>query len=292
MNRIQQINFVFPNLSSAEREWNHVFGTLLMNMPTVNQDDLVFFPMPSKALPTTAFRAGNVSFPMIVMDRPIDMNIEIGRLLLADQQTSCLEFDHMISEQINEVNCLTSPNSLEVLSMTELSVHLKDRLISIDHTGLNIPTSILNKMEWNQLVQQLSEVTNLYNYPGEEWPFIIPSVENEYCSDIDNFITGRIPKFELVYDSYTELPILQFALNTDLSRGEAERIFPQPYGFGIPGLEEIFRSLFVQSPWSHSLIIRIDLYYKRNESIPTDWETGQWLVRMGGRVKRAETKTP
>ncbi|MGO0058797.1 hypothetical protein ACTID9_01965 [Brevibacillus fluminis] len=136
----------------------------------------------------------------------------------------------------------------------------------------------------DELIATIAKVSKLYRYPEEDWPFIIPADESEYKIDITDFSEKRTPKFEFVYDSYIHKPVIQLALETDLSREEMEATFPEPIGFAIPGLEEIFRSLMVKSPWDDGLGFRFDLYYHSDKNDLSDWETGEWLVKHGGRI--------
>jgi len=126
-------------------------------------------------------------------------------------------------------------------------------------------------------------VANVYHYPtGEDWPFIIPATAKEFQRDIQHFVAGREPKFELVYDGWTAQPLLQFALGTNLTRPQLETLLPAPYGWVIPELADVFRSLFLAHPWP-GLQIRFDLYYHSAEL--SNWETGEWLVKAGGRIR-------
>jgi hypothetical protein len=60
-------------------------------------------------------------------------------------------------------------------------------------------------------------------------------------------------------------------------------MFPEPEGTTFPELEEIFRVVPVLSPWP-GLDVRFDLCY-RIDNGPSDWETGEWLVTEGGRIR-------
>ncbi|MDL5206310.1 hypothetical protein [Streptomyces sp. ALI-76-A] len=118
---------------------------------------------------------------------------------------------------------------------------------------------------------------------GEEWPFVLPSTSDELLGDIRDFVVGREPRFELVYDQELTQTEWQFALWTDLPRTELELLFPEPEGITFPALEEIFRVVPVLHPWP-GLSIRFDLCYRIDDS-PSDWETGEWLVAEGGRIR-------
>jgi hypothetical protein len=282
MNRLKKITYVFPCSHPDEKTWFQAFGSILRNIPAIHAEALAFLPSPETALPATSFQTGNVSFPMLILDTDTEIQLEIGKLLVCHQ--------HGTESGLGEMNTIragASPRKRQndqLLPITELYNRLQDRLIALDHTGLNIPTSLLSRPGWDELTRKLANICNLYQYPDEEWPFVIPATEEEFSSDIRHFIPGRTPKFELVYDSYVQKVCLQFAIDTDLTKQEAEEKFPPPVGFAIPGLEEIFRSVFVQNPWSDDLIVRIDLNFTSGEQSPTDWQTGEWLVRHGGRI--------
>jgi hypothetical protein len=120
--------------------------------------------------------------------------------------------------------------------------------------------------------------------PPEEWPFVLPSTPGELRDDIRDSVVGREPRFELVHDEWLTRTQWQFALWTDLTRAELERLFPEPEGITFPGLEEVFRVVPVRHPWPGPGI-RFDLCY-RVEDGPSDWETGEWLVTEGGRIRQ------
>ncbi|MCR8632062.1 hypothetical protein [Paenibacillus radicis (ex Xue et al. 2023)] len=255
MKRISELTFVFPQNTEEEREWGTHFLHLLEYIPSFRQS--------STALPRVGFRWDNGTLPAVYWstsedsDRPIPLGYGVESI-----------------ESVQE----------GVLSMEQLYKILEGRLIGMDHAGVNIPTASITPSDWTVLLSELAERANLYRYPGEDWPFILPAEEGEFETDITNFSVKRTPKFELVHDKYTKSPIFQFALETDLSRKESEALFPDPIGFAIPGLDEIFRSLFIRHPWEREMAIRFDLYYKPASLELSDWETGEWLVMNGGRM--------
>jgi hypothetical protein len=102
-------------------------------------------------------------------------------------------------------------------------------------------------------------------------------------------VTGRTPKFELVYDAYSPLPVVQFQLETELSQAEVEERLPEPYGISFPDLGEIFRTVYIEHPWS-GLLIRFDVAFDR-PGAADDWKTGEWLVKQGRRMVYAAPKS-
>ncbi|QGQ94144.1 hypothetical protein EHS13_04095 [Paenibacillus psychroresistens] len=281
MTRLTEITFIFPNDHQNEKEWNRTFGALLMGIP--NCRELNFMPVSEKNLPSTSFRATSVNYPQIVLGTSLPIQAVFGCVSIRNGIDLAGTWEQLAETEAID-NVLKSSEVPNDHSITALYARLKGHLIDMDHSGVNIPVPLFEKSKWEELTQKLSQITNIYRYPGEEWPFIIPANEEEFQADITDFSAPRTLKFELVYDEYNALPILQFALITDLSRNELEEAFPHPYGYAIPGLEDIFRSVMVDSPWSKDVLIRIDLYYKGNEAELTDWETGEWLVKSGGRI--------
>lgn len=116
------------------------------------------------------------------------------------------------------------------LPMGELIKRLKGHIVRIDHTGVNIPASIISNETWQKFIHNIAEHTNLYKYPtNDTWPFILPATEQEFKTDITQFPAGREPKFELVYDSYDSNPTIQIDVETDLTRIAIEQLLPDPY---------------------------------------------------------------
>jgi hypothetical protein len=60
-------------------------------------------------------------------------------------------------------------------------------------------------------------------------------------------------------------------------------MFPAPVGTALAGLEDIFRTVYVRHTWQN-LEMRVDLCF-RNDDGPSTWETGEWLVTEGGRIR-------
>lgn len=132
-----------------------------------------------------------------------------------------------------------------MLGMADLTSRLAGHVKRIDHTGVNLPASATSSEQWRNLVSAIASASTMYRYPTGE----------EW----------------------------QFALWTDLTRAELELMFPEPEGITLPGLEEIFRVVRTYHPWPGPGI-RFDLCY-RIENSPSDWETGEWLVTQGGRIR-------
>jgi hypothetical protein len=170
------------------------------------------------------------------------------------------------------------------LDLADLTERLAGHVTRVDHTGVNMPAGAVSEQQWQSLIQAIGSAATLYRYPtGEQWPFVLPSTPGELQTDIRDFVVGREPRFELVYDEWSPHMTWQFALWTTLTRSDLERLFPAPYGMTLPGLEDIFRTVYVRHPWP-DLAIRFDLCYRVDDG-PSDWETGEWLVTEGGRIR-------
>ncbi|TVX94420.1 hypothetical protein [Paenibacillus agilis] len=278
MTRLQTINIVFPNSNENEKDWINLFGDLFLDLANKENTAVCFTLMPEQYLPSTVIRGDDVTFPVITFD-----DVKSKRQLAIDLETIAAKAVVTSNHELNHAH---------YLPIDKLHALLKGRIVGVDHTGVNLPTSIISRPEWERVLNVLASHSNVYHYPEEDWPFIIPADETEFAEDITSFDRKRTPKFELVYDKYANKPMLQFALETNIPRSEMEALFPGPSGFAIPGLDEIFRSVLIQSPWNELLTIRIDLYYLAQDAEVelNDWATGEWLIREGGRVKAGVVK--
>lgn len=268
--RLKAIKLLFPQNTPQEREWFNYFKNLFNQS---SERGIILEPEnPKGSLPLTSIQAESLSFPTVVLETDAKIRLRIG----------CLEVVSSKCEAMPE-KAKREPSPKDTfLPLEVVASKLQGRVTGVDHTGLNIPDRVVSREQWDAFIHSLAKITNIYKYPEEEWPFIIPATHEEFESDIADFVSGRTPRFEWVYDSYSAIPVLQFSLETTLNRAKAEALFPFPNGFGIPGLEDIFRTVFVKCPWE-GLLIRIDLNYKRDTT--NDWITGEWLIREGGRVR-------
>ncbi len=169
------------------------------------------------------------------------------------------------------------------LSMKEVYGKLAGHVTRVDHTGINLPMALVSREQWEVFVSSLAGQTNLYEYPtGEPWLFVLPATQAEFGTDITDFPLGREPRFELVYDEYSPMPTIQIDIGTDLTRREVKKLFPEPFGISFPDLAEYFRTVYLWHEWP-GLDIRFDIRF--NNEDPGSWETGEWLVTEGGRVR-------
>lgn len=217
-------------------------------------------PQPAGARPVTAFELADVAGPDVVFDT-----------------------GQAIRGRCNEGAPPEERPRQTGVELADLTRRLAGHVKRVDHTGVNLPTHAISPEQWRDLVGGLASVSTMYRYPtGEEWPFVLPSTSDELSGGIRDFVVGREPRFELVHAEGLAQTEWQFALWTDLTRTELELLFPEPEGLTFPGLAEIFRVVPIRHPWP-ALGIRFDLCY-RIEDGPSDWETGEWLVREGGRI--------
>ncbi len=196
------------------------------------------------------------------------------------------EYDHdLLEPQIQGLFTeYGNVNNSNTITLEELINKLTEHVINIDHVGINIPSKYFSFNHWNKIVNILSKQCNIYRYPdGKDWPFIIPATKYEHITDITEFLSDRVPKFELVYERFCENPIIQFDIQTDLNRSEAIKLFPDPTGISYPNLANIFRTVFIHHPLG-PFFIRFDIRFKSNEKA-NDWNTGRWLVQNGGRIR-------
>ena len=167
------------------------------------------------------------------------------------------------------------------LSIIEVKTKLKGHVKRVDHTGINLPSSLYSKQDWDNLLKYFSTVSNLYSYPtGEPWPFLLPSTLTENLNEINNFTILREPRFEIVYDNYTDIVTIQIDIETDLSKSEVESLFPKNQGIYFHSLEDSFKSIYLD--YSNHLDIRFDIRFNCSHN---SFESGEWFVSDGRRIR-------
>ncbi|MEU5199376.1 hypothetical protein AB0G86_35930 [Streptomyces scabiei] len=271
MDRLAEITFLLPDAPESHRfldELRTLFSQVGYARPTRSAhtaggvgDRLTLTPpRPAGACPVTAFEIADVSVP--------DVALGVGRSVGA-RAAEGTRAPRVLSAHVEPADLVR-----------RLDGHVR----RVDHTGVNVPACANPPARWHELVGALASTAAMYRYPtGEDWPFVLPSTADELRDDIRDVVVGREPRFELVYDQWLTRPQWQFALGTDLTRPQLERMFPEPEGLTFPELADVFRVVPVRSPWPE-LDLRFDLSY-RTEGGPTDWETGAWLVSEGGRIR-------
>jgi hypothetical protein len=294
--RLLRAVYLFPAADEVGRIFFTHLTALLGEIPTslTTPDRVLLVPThPPDALPTTEFRLADVPFPQLLLTTAQPIHLELGRFILTStaQTTPAADPPPQPARTMQEdalgpyVQTSEGEETTYTLPLDELHRRLAGHIVRCDHTGLNLPTALVDRAAWNGLLTDIAAVANLYRYPtGEDWPFILPATEDEFTGDIHAFALGREPKLELVYDGHARHPLIQIDLDTDLTRPELEALLPGSYATAIPGLDEFFRTVYVTSPWP-DLSIRVDLRYK-GDSVDSDWATGAWLVTAGGRIGR------
>jgi hypothetical protein len=291
------ITMLFPT-DLASQQWFEDLALILNEIPgsRLSPGKIVLSAInPEAALPCIQLIQAPVAYPQLVfeLDQPLDLPMGefkiTNRPLFSETANPPESFSGIKPLEDSRGPYLrltdaTRADFLNLLTIEQLYDRLKGHLVRADHFGVNLPVSQVARPLWTDLLDKLAAQTNLYRYPeGFEWPFIIPATQPEFAADITRFEVGRQPRFELVYDEYLRYPLYQFALVTDLNKAELERRFPLPYGNSIPGLEDFFRSIYIFHPWP-GFGIRFDMYYAGDGGLD-DWQSGEWLVKSGGRIK-------
>jgi hypothetical protein len=291
---IQCITYTFPNNTSNNQAFFQSLSDLLLELPNAQlQEDKIIeitASQPADALPVTTFTQSDVPFPQIHFDDTSELSLNLGNLRINPANSDYAVEGNGFSQIQTKQDALgdyyelhTASYTIYRLDIKEVVARLKSHIVRIDHTGLNIPSVLVSRNTWKQFIGNVAKQTNLYKYPtGEDWPFILPATPTENQTDITQFPVGREPKFELVYDTYSPVPTIQIDIETDLTRPQVERLFPEPYGISFPELADYFRTVYVHHDWL-GLAIRFDIRFKNDEP-DGDWETGKWLVTEGGRI--------
>lgn len=275
--RLRQITFLFPGSSAQERTFFRSLCALVGQVPNAQSSTTLIKLVPSApadALPVTALEVATSTFPAVALDTEQQIDLRIGQFRLHSGTRESPTDTDAGDQRLWDQTCL---------SLGEVAARVRGHVTRIDHTGVNLPTGTVTRPAWNDLITALASSAALYRYPtGEAWPFVVPTSEAEFERDITDFVAGREPKFELVYDQWSPVPVLQWSIETDLVRSELEQLFPDPYGEAFPDLGDIFRTVYVAHPWP-GLRIRFDLNYRSNGT-PSVWDTSEWLVTEGGRI--------
>jgi hypothetical protein len=282
--RLKQVVYELPGPSRKAQQF---FAALAQLLEEVEGSTLgggqVVIKQPG-LLPETIFRIVNRSYPAVHFDVNQPLRLRPGNLVLSSAAADYPTVEERDEPPHEEGGYVQLPAGSEdftaLLPMGAVYERLRGHVLHVDHTGINLPTKLINGDEWKSLITTLAGVSTMYRYPtGEDWPFIIPSTADEFAADIVEAQPVRQPKFELVYDSTLGNPLIQIDLETDLARDEIEALFPAPYGVGLPGLDQYFRSVYVYHPWP-GLSLRIDIGYGCDAPV----DIAGWLVHEGGRI--------
>lgn len=146
--------------------------------------------------------------------------------------------------------------------------------------GINFGPHFFSRLDYLEIKKFVAKSGNLYNYPtGEEWPFVIPSTEEEFSKDIKNKKINRNPKFEIVYSTYHSVPLVQLDIETKFNKERLLELIPKPYGISYEGLENVIRTVFILTNWSN-VLLRFDLRFKTSGH-----DFSSWLIGRGGRIR-------
>lgn len=169
---------------------------------------------------------------------------------------------------------------VQKLPLKDVANKLAGHVVRVDHTGINLPSILYAEEEYQDVLQYLASEGNFYTYPtGEPWLFLIPATEKEHQNEITNFDIFREPRFELVYDEFTDVMTIQIDIETDLSKSEVEELFPKNQGICFGNLENIFKSVYLD--YDENIDIRLDVRFK---TVHDDFESGEWFVKEGKRL--------
>jgi len=252
---LEKIEYIFPN-TKINTQLFDLFATLFENIPYATIDTKEIGLISSALTPKTVFR---------IDDRitTLQLNIENSKYL------NLLNKKSKKSEEIQK------------LSLEDVKSKLKGHIKRVDHTGINLPSNLYSKNDWLDLLRYLSPISNLYHYPtGEPWPFLLPSTIDEKLNNIHDFTLLREPRFEMVYDNFTDIVTIQIDIETDLSKSEVEALFPKNQGISFTSLENVFKTICLD--YIDYINVRLDVRFKCSHS---DFESGEWFVSQGKRIR-------
>lgn len=271
--RISSITYIMPDNQKA-KNFNYYLCKILDIKHTQQSINLSKETSPIYTPTTNFILKSNISQPNIVFANSEIPPLIIGNMLLSNHEQSTyptnekkykISFTNPTDEIGPYIQGTIKNQKYYWLTMEEFARRVKDTQITLDHTGINIPTKAISKDTWETLISQLGKEAIVYDYPAEPWPFIIPATPAEQTGKKIDIRAQRGPKFELVYDEYTTLPLIQIALGSNLSKEAVHKLFPGPYAETFPNLADFFRSIYIKSPWE-GLIIRIDLGYASDQT--------------------------
>lgn len=254
---LEKIEYIFPN-NEINIQLFSLFTTLFENIPYVTIHPKEISLVCYSLNPKTVFKLEDTI-------SELQFNIKNPKYL----------------DLLNRKNKNYKNEGIKKLPIPDVKNKLKGHVKRVDHTGINLPSSLYGKEDWNNLLKYLSSVSNLYHYPTDEpWPFLLPSTIDENLNEIHNFSILREPRFEIVYDDYTDIVTIQIDIETDLSKSEVEALFPKDQGIYFSSLENFFKTIYID--YTSYINIRLDIRFK---GLRTDFESGEWFVSQGKRIK-------
>jgi hypothetical protein len=289
--RLQRVVYELPGLSRKAQQFFVALARMLEEVEGFASGGgqvVIVQRDPAGLLPETVFRVANRLYPAVLfeMDQPFVLwagNLVLRASAVAVECPTVAERDGpLVEDALGSYVQLPvgSEDFTALLPLGTVCERLKGHILWLDHTGVNLPARAVGRANWHELIGTLAAASNMYRYPtGEEWPFIIPATAGEFAMDITDPQPVRRSKFELVYDATLCNPLIQIDIATDLTRATIEALFPEPYGVGLAGLDQYFRSVYVDHPWP-GLAFRFDLGYRSDQ--PGDM--AGWLIHEGGRI--------
>jgi hypothetical protein len=281
--KLSRISYMFPAERPGAAEFFEHLTALLGRDPhsLVYEDLILLTPSdPEGARPETSLELAEIPIPKLVLETDLPVDTRVGNFYIHGSEVAV---DTPPLE-------LAAPAAAPTLMPFAELVERFEGAIRLDHSGLNVPQSLYGEEDWQTLLRDLSTIADIYQYPtGESWFFLLPSTVDEAGGGITHFTPHRSPRFELVYDPFAQLPVVQFQIDTGLSREAVEEKLPEPYGLSFPGLDDVFRTVYVEHPWPE-LLLRFDLSFAQPDS-QHEWATSEWLVKEGRRLVYAAPKT-
>lgn len=272
MDRVHSIRIVFPH----DLDMFSFFGRFEQFIKT----DSGLIRSFDTLLPRTSLQHADIPTPLVSFDTTTPAPIHTLRqknLVFGFNLTRTDTVEIPVAYANSDILQLGS-ETIQCLPITQVDDALKGTSLSVNHCGINISPAHISAHIYEVFRAKLAQRTNLYAYPtGEEWPFIIPSTDDEFRMGIQNMSTDRNPKFEVVYAPYHEDPLIQIDIQTSLNRTDVESLFPAPYGLSLEGLEHVFRSVYIRTRWL-GVILRLDIRFQSAEP-----DFGTWIVKNGAR---------
>lgn len=275
--QLKRIAFQFPRKQQVTRPFFKQLVSLLEQDPCSQNlvDKLILFPAyPQEALPVMTIELEDVNYPAVMFEMEERVVIKAGAFA--------------VHSSLDAIRTATLPLTLDpskrppLFPLAKFVQLLKGHILRLDHAGVELPSEAVAREKFDHLVQAVGSVSNLYRYPsGEEWPFLLPATYTEFRGEIQQFARPRTPKLELTY-GYVQVPLVHFHVDTDLRREFVEAYFPPQYGTALPGATT-YRSVYIDHPWQ-GLLMRFDLTFYTNGEV-TEWDSGEWLVKRGVRVR-------
>lgn len=186
-----------------------------------------------------------------------------------------------ISDNIGDYLQVSRPEATySQLNFNQLYDRITNKVVSIDHVGVNMNPYLLSKEKYEKMKTMVAERTFLSDYPyGKEWPFVIPTSLVERRQKIKIGVK-RDPKFEFFYNFNSTYPEIQLDIQTNLSPKEVLGLFPQPYGYydPTPLTGDYCFNVFIYTGWQN-VSLRIDLRFYIPNFSHTDF-----LIKNGSRV--------